>query len=291
MLNGDTLFDFNVLDLALLQAREGALVGLALREVPEVGRYGEVRLDGPKVLGFSEKTGRGSGLVNGGVYAMQREVLSHLPPPPCSLEETLAELAAEGLLVGKGYDGFFIDIGLAETLHEADRTVPEWQRKPAVFFDRDGVLNVDHGYVHSADAFEWIEDAPRAIKWLNDQGYLVFVVTNQAGIARGYYTEEDFLAFSGWMNGQLREGAAHLDALYYCPHHPEAGEGSYTRVCDCRKPAPGMLQRALREWPVDLGRSLLVGDKASDLDAANAVGLRSRLFEGGSLYACLRGAL
>lgn len=129
----------------------------------------------------------------------------HLPPPPCSLEETLTKLAAEGLLVGKGYEGFFIDIGLAETLSEANQTVPEWQHKPAVFFDRDGVLNVDHGYVHSPDALQWTQDAPKAIKWLNDQGYLVFVVTNQAGIARGFYSEEDFLAFSAWMNRQLRK--------------------------------------------------------------------------------------
>ena len=284
VLNGDTLFDINYLDLALLQYRTASLGSIALRRVAASSSYGSVSLEGEHLTGFFEKAESGPGIISGGVYVLQRKTLDHLPSGPSSFEHDLFPvLAGSGQLTGKVYKGFFIDIGLPETLEQANSELSEWQRKPAVFFDRDGVLNIDYGYVHQPDKFHWIEGAQDAIKWFNDIGYLVVVLANQSGIGRGYYTEDHFLMFTKWVNDRLRSFGAHIDATYFCPHHPEAGKGDYKRVCGCRKPAPGLIDQALAEWNVDLKRSILIGDKEEDLRVAQARGIEGRLFQGGSL--------
>ena len=163
--------------------------------------------------------------------------------------------------------------------------------KPAAFLDRDGVLNRDLGYVWRREDFHWLPGAERAVKRLNDAGYLVFVVSNQAGVARGLYRPEDVEVLHRWVNGELGKSGAHIDAFYYCPHHPSEGQGAYRVACDCRKPAPGMLLRAMREWPVDRAASFMIGDKAIDLEAAAAAGVRGLRFAGGDLDALVKSAL
>lgn len=156
--------------------------------------------------------------------------------------------------------------------------------RPAVFFDRDGVLNVDHGYVYRSEEFEWMSGAMDAVKYFNNQGYLVFVITNQSGIARGYYTEQDVHRLNEFMNRQLAAKGAHVDAFYYCPHHKEGIIPQYSRECNCRKPQPGMLLKAMQEWPVDKEQSLMIGDKPSDVKAAQAAGISGYLYAGSNLY-------
>lgn len=141
--------------------------------------------------------------------------------------------------------------------------------RPAVFLDRDGTLNVEKEYLHRWEDWEWIPGAIDAIKRLNEAGYLVIVVTNQSGIARGYYTEADVLALHQRVDEDLRHHGARIDAYYYCPHHPQHGA---VRDCECRKPEPGMLLAAAREHDIDLTRSFVIGDKAADVEAALAVG-------------------
>lgn len=279
-LNGDTIFDFNILDLALTTQRSGALACLALREVDDVSRYGEVVLDGQVVTSFAEKQASRPGLISGGVALLHRDILRHIPPAPCSLEkDVFTPLAQAGLLAAKAYSGFFIDIGLPETLYYAQKSVPAWQRKPALLLDRDGVLNVDHGYVCSTDNLEWTAGAVEGVKAANDAGLLVLVITNQAGIARGHYTEQQFHGFMVWFNNELRAQGAHLDAWYYCPHHPTEGLGDLNVNCDCRKPAPGMVCQAMAHWQTDPRRCFLVGDKLSDLQAGQACGVEGVLFD------------
>ena len=156
----------------------------------------------------------------------------------------------------------------------------------ALFLDRDGVINIDHGYVHAPAQVEWVDGifdlcrAARAASWLP------IVVTNQAGIARGYYGHEQFLALTAWMHARFREQGAPLLATYYCPHHPTAGVGPLLLDCGCRKPRPGMLLEAAARFDLQLADSLLLGDTPSDLQAAKAAGVgRARLFEGGRLPA------
>jgi len=115
----------------------------------------------------------------------------------------------------------------------------------------------------------------------------VLVITNQAGIARGYYTEEEFHAFTAWIDEELARCGARIDRTYYCPHHPTEGRGKYRRECNCRKPAPGLIERALAEWRFDPVRSVVIGDAEHDMEAAAAAGIRAMRFTGGSLLECV----
>ncbi len=145
--------------------------------------------------------------------------------------------------------------------------------RPALFLDRDGVINVDHGYVCKRNDFEFIGGIFDLCRTAKRLGYMIFVVTNQAGIGRGYYTERDFLELSDWMCGVFREEGVEIDKVYFCPFHPKHGVGSY-KVDSCdRKPEPGLILRAAGEFGIDLARSVLVGDKETDIKAGIAAGV------------------
>jgi D-glycero-D-manno-heptose 1,7-bisphosphate phosphatase len=149
--------------------------------------------------------------------------------------------------------------------------------KAAIFLDRDGVINQDTGYVSHSDDFVFINGVIDALKQLKDKGYLLVVVTNQSGIARGLFTEDDFMRLTEWMDWSLADRGVDLDGIYFCPHHPTEGSGPDTMVCDCRKPAPGMFLDAARELNIDMTASYMVGDKVSDLKAAEAAGVGHRI--------------
>lgn len=162
--------------------------------------------------------------------------------------------------------------------------------RPAIFFDRDGTLNVDTGYLYKTEEFRWIEDAPAAIRWANDHGYLAVVITNQSGVARGFYTEADVEKLHRWMNERLAEVDAHIDAFYYCPHHPEGAVAKYRKHCDCRKPGTALIEEACRALHIERGASFFIGDAERDMECAARSGLRGVRYEGGSLLtALLRG--
>ena len=160
--------------------------------------------------------------------------------------------------------------------------------KKAVFFDRDGTLNVDTAYLYRIEEFRWEEGAVEAIRYCNDRGWLVIVVTNQSGVARGYYTEADVERLHAWMNEDLEKHGAHIDAFYYCPHHPQGAVAQYAKECDCRKPAPGLVETACREYGIDEAKSVLIGDKERDVECAERAGVRGILYPGGSLLDALR---
>ncbi len=148
------------------------------------------------------------------------------------------------------------------------------RKKKAVFLDRDGTINVEKGYVHRAEDFEFIPGAPQAIGMLRDAGFLVIVVTNQSGVARGYYSLEDVHRLHGHMDSELAAYGTVVDAYCICPHHPMGEVGEFAKVCDCRKPLPGMLLEAAAKFSIDLGSSYMVGDKLTDVEAALAAGCR-----------------
>ncbi len=162
------------------------------------------------------------------------------------------------------------------------------ENKKAVFFDRDGTLNVDIHYLHRPEDFIWIEGAKEAIKYVNDQGYLAILVTNQSGIARGYYPEEDVRKVYDWMNAELAGIGAHLDALFFCPHHPEGKVPAYTKVCDCRKPATGMIDKACEAYRIDRSKSYFVGDSDGDMECADRANLTGIRYTSGSLLRRLK---
>jgi D-glycero-D-manno-heptose 1,7-bisphosphate phosphatase len=152
--------------------------------------------------------------------------------------------------------------------------------RPAAFLDRDGVINVDHGYTYRIDDFEFVDGTLAAAARLHSMGFALVVVTNQSGIGRGLYTVADFDVLTDWMRAQFAAAGAPLAGVYWCPHHPVEAVGAYRRDCDCRKPAPGMLLAAMRDLDLDPARSVLFGDKRSDLEAAAAAGIPERVLLG-----------
>ena len=151
-----------------------------------------------------------------------------------------------------------------------------WPRK-ALFLDRDGVININHGYVHTPANTDWVPGIFELVAKAHARGYLLIVVTNQAGIGRGLYAEAAFLDYTTWMHAQFAARGTPLLATYWCPHHPEAGIGDYRVDCDCRKPRPGMLLEAIARFDIDPAHSVMIGDKQGDLDAAAAAGVPARL--------------
>jgi len=149
--------------------------------------------------------------------------------------------------------------------------------RSALFLDRDGVINIDHAYVSKKENFEFVDGIFELCRSAKQLGFLIFVVTNQAGIGRGYYTEEEFLELTDWMCEVFRNEGAPIDKVYFCPTHPEYGIGHYKVESHYRKPGPGMILQAAEEFNVDLGHSVLLGDKESDIAAGLAANVRFNL--------------
>lgn len=163
--------------------------------------------------------------------------------------------------------------------------------RPAAFLDRDGVLNYDDGYIGTRERIRWMPGTANAIRTLNDAGYFVFVISNQSGVARGMFSENDVRALHEWMCGELQRDGARIDDVRFCPHHREGSVADYVTDCNCRKPKPGMLLDLMAHWPVRRDGSFVIGDKLSDIQAATAAGLPGFLFAGGDLSAFVDGVL
>lgn len=283
LLNGDSFLDAP-LGPMLADPLDGAIGRLLLRAVPDTSRYGVVTLESDRVTAFRPRPeGAAPGLINGGIYALDRAILDHLTPQ-CSLEQdVLPALATAGQLRGAATEGWFIDIGIPEDLARAQHELPHRLRRRALFLDRDGVLNVDHGWVGTRERFQWIPGALDAIAHATRLGWHVFVVTNQSGVARGHYTESDVQALLAWVRDEALRAGGTIDDGRYCPHHPEAAIPEYRRTSDWRKPEPGMILDLLRAWQLDPVSCILVGDQETDLAAAAAAQVPAHLFPGGDL--------
>lgn len=153
----------------------------------------------------------------------------------------------------------------------------------AVFFDRDGVFNLDAGYLHRIEDVEWISGARELVARLTREGVLLFVVTNQSGVARGYYTEDDVKKLHAAMDAEFAKSGGHITEWFYCPHLPGAAVTAYDKVCDCRKPKPGMILSAMEKYGLEKKDCLLIGDSPRDVEAAEAAGIRGYLFDTGNL--------
>ncbi|WP_273689722.1 HAD-IIIA family hydrolase [Ketogulonicigenium vulgare] len=297
LMNGDSWIDMDLTVFvqnwnAYQREEAGVFAQILLQSVPDSGRYGAVETAQGRVTGFREKTPERAGQagqINAGVYILSRAVIAEIPTEQaCSLEaEVFPRLVAAGQVAGVAApDGaYFIDIGLPVTYAQVQDEFVAQRTRPALFLDRDGTLNVDRGYTHDPATLQWQPGARAAIKLANDRGYYVFVVTNQAGVARGFYDEDAVRQFHDAMQADLAQIGAHIDALEWCPHHVDATVEAYRKDCPRRKPAPGMINDLLAFWPVDMARSLMIGDAETDMAAAKAAGIAGVHYKGGSLHA------
>lgn len=283
LISGHSLFDFNWLDLIPFATRRSFAVAMALRLEADTTRFGVVELNRDEVRGLRERGGPTSGLINGGVWLISRDIIRFLPETGSLERDVLSRLAADGRVYGRAYDGFFIDMETPAFCTQAPALLASNKRRAAVFMDHDGVLNIDHGFVHKIEQFEWTAGAIEAVKLINDSGRYAFLVTNQSGVARGIYAEDQIGVLHNHVQRMLRAHGAHFDDIRCCPYHPDGTVPEYTRTSPWRKPEPGMILDLMEHWPIDLPGSMLIGDKPSDLAAAAQAGIKGHLFSGPNL--------
>ncbi len=279
-INGDSIIEGNWISLnPILNNKYKAVIGLT--EVNDPGRYGSIEIEGSTVIKFNEKDKKAtSRLVNGGIYLLKKEIFKKYKKNIISLEkEILPQLLKYGELGAKKIDGYFIDIGTPKSLEDAKKKLWGMNRK-AVIFDRDGTLNIDNGYTYKVEDLLWVDGAKDLIKYLNDLNYLVFVATNQAGIAKAKYTEDDMHNFHNAMQKSLFNIGAHIDKFYYCPFHKDGINIRYKKDSEDRKPKTGMLEKIQEEWRLDKNNLCFIGDSEKDIKCAENFNIPGYMYNG-----------
>lgn len=273
ILNGDTFFGVDYPAMQAFHRQSGAQATLALKPLRDFDRYGEVTLDGEgRITAFREKRPCAEGLINGGVYLLQRDALAEMPER-FSLEKDYFEPKAESAgLAGFRSEGYFIDIGIPADYARAQRDFADgaYRSYPydALLLDRDGVINVlrPNDYVKNLAEFVFCDGALEALRRLNPCFRRIVIVTNQRGVGRGLMTEADLAEIHDWMLARIREAGGRIDRIYVCTAVDPADPR--------RKPNPGMAREVRADFPdIDFARSILVGDSASDLEFARRAGI------------------
>jgi D-glycero-D-manno-heptose 1,7-bisphosphate phosphatase len=273
MMNGDAFFDINLRALEQASHQSGAMATLALRSVPDAARYGRVIEEQGKIVAFLEKDAKspGPGIINGGIYALRREILDLIHALPCSLENDVFPVLVErGAIRGLEFDGYFLDIGLPETLEQGRRELPNTRARPAAFFDRDSLVHFADGDSSQLEAFQWTKGAVEAIRALNDRGYYVFVTGHRSDEAR---------CLNAAMQARLAPAGAHVDR-FGCGDGTDAAKG---------KPNSSLLFEGM--WPIVGERSFFIGALGADVQAARSAGISAHVFDGGDLARLVRSLL
>ena len=273
VLNGDTWLDvdFAAMEAKAAEAPKSVAAVIAVKRMSDFERYGTVDVNTEGLItAFHEKKPCANGLINTGVYLIRRDALNAMPKK-FSLEADWFEgVVGVGRLKAAECNGGFIDIGVPEDYELAQTMLAPLARGwKLAMFDRDGTINVDTGHLFEPEKLELIpETVQEMVRYGADSDYKVVVVTNQAGIAKGLYTEAEMRSLHRFMEGELEKLGARVDAWYFCPHHPD-----FTGTCGCRKPAPGMLLTAMRDFDACAADCVMYGDKPSDAASAKAAGV------------------
>ena len=281
VLNGDTYVQLDY--RAFWQQMQAQKIGLVLKQVPDASRYGLVQTQNGRAVKFCEKSDTvQAGLINAGIYYLTKEIFSRELPRKFSFEKELLEPQVSSLkpLFFKAED-YFIDIGIPSSYAQACRELKDVvgaHKNKALFLDRDGVINVDTHYVHEIDKCQFVGGIFDLCRAAKAKGYKIIVVTNQAGIAKGKYTEEDYFKFRDFVHARFAAENCPIDAEYYCPFHEEGIVEKYRKASWDRKPNPGMILRAVKEMDIDVKKSILIGDKQSDIDAGKRAGVGKTVY-------------
>ena len=273
VLNGDTWLDvdFEAMEAAAVNVPDSVSAVIAVKRMRGFERYGTVDVDaGGSLTAFHEKRPCEEGLINAGVYLLRRDALNNMPEKFSLESDYFERVVGDGELRAVECAGGFIDIGVPEDYELAQTMLaPLAKSWKLALFDRDGTINVDTGHLYEPEKLELIPSTVDIMRgYSDDPDYKVVVVTNQAGIAKGLYTEADMRRLHRYMENELEKLGVHVDAWYFCPHHPD-----YTGPCECRKPAPGMLLSAMMDFAALPEDCVMYGDKVTDKNAAMKAGI------------------
>lgn len=277
-INGDTYFSVDYDEIRKKHIETSADITLAGKEKPNFKRHGTVVFDTDGVItNFAEKSFTEKGYINGGIYLINKSVFDGEYPEKFSFEKDVLE-PLNFRTVCAPFDGYFIDIGVPQDYFRAQTEIPMifGKRKfKAAFLDRDGVICKEKHHLYKCEDFEFIDGTPEAIESLREHGYLIVIITNQAGVAKGLYTEADVEKLHEYMTEQLKD-RTFIDGIYYCPYHPDGTVPEYAKASHCRKPHIGMIEKAVSDFAergieIDLSQSVIVGDTERDMQTgANA---------------------
>ena len=276
VLNGDTYVQTDY--LAFIEKSANEKLAVVLKQVDNANRYGRVRVENGRIVSLLEKSPEPTaGLINAGIYKIRRDLFDTARPENFSFEKDVLEPE-----IGKlkplyvQADDYFIDIGVPESYAQAQRELKQVifgkPSKKALFLDRDGVINEDKHHLHKIEDCEFMDGIFDLCRDYRDKGFEIVVVTNQAGIAKGVYTEDDYFKLRDFIHAEFVRNGCPISAEYFCPYHPD-GNDKYRRSSFYRKPNAGMILRAAKELNIDLKQSVLIGDAETDISAAKTAGV------------------
>lgn len=275
VMNGDSFIQMDYADF--YKKNRCQQLSIALKHIADASRYGLVETQGKYILRFHEKSAESkAGLINAGIYFINKSIWKYAPKEAkFSFEKNILE-GHINTIRATYYktEDYFIDIGIPDSYARANRELKQviGFKNKALFLDRDGVINVDKHHVYKVEDCEFIEGIFDLCRQAKSKGYKLIVVTNQAGIAKGIYTEEDYFKFREYVHAEFKKQGCQIDAEYYCPYHIE-GLGKYKKDSEDRKPNPGMILKAAKDFNLDLSQSILIGDKESDIEAGRKAGV------------------
>lgn len=273
VINGDTYFNVNLSEMKKFHQKSGCRISLAAKWIDNAENSGFLQHRDGTLCGFHEKGIMSAGLINGGIYFIEKDSLDGISEEKFSFEKQILETNYCPVAVYES-DGYFIDIGIPENYRKAEKEKDKLfskRTRRAVFLDRDGTINRDTGHLYRTEDFRFIGNSDKAIAEIKNKGYLAIVITNQAGIAKGLYAASDVDILHSYIDSELfkRQGVT-ADGYYYCPHHPEAVVEELKKECGCRKPEPGLILKAVSDFSslgieIDLNNSYTVGNRGSDI--------------------------
>lgn len=262
LINGDTVFDIDLADF-IKSFKKKKLGSVAL--APNSKNINNYKLNNLEIKNNILCYKKNSKLMNGGVYFFKRRILNLIPNKPCSLEEDVfPNIIKKKLLTGKIYKNFFLDIGTPKYFNVSAKRLKDYFSRPAAFLDRDGVINHDSGYVYKKKDFRFRKGVIKGLKYLIKKKYYIFIVTNQAGIAKGIYNENEFKKLHLYLKRNLSKKNIYFNDVQYCPYHPKGKIKIYRKKSSLRKPGNQMVKNILKIWLVNKRKSFMIGDKNSD---------------------------
>ena len=279
VVNGDSFFDFNIRDLEFNLFKKKKDIGIALTKIktPLIKISYQLENNKLKKIFYSKKNKKN---VCGGLYYFKKQIINGFQKKNLDIDKDLIlKINYKKFIFAKYYKNKFLDIGTINDLKKSPIFLKKNIIKPCAFLDRDGVIIKDTGYVHTKKQTIWKKNIFKAIKFLNDNNYRVIVVTNQAGIAKGYYSMTKFLDYTNWFHSKFLKRGCFIDETYFSPFHIEGKIKKFKKKSNLRKPGNGMLINALKDWEINKKKSFLIGDKKTDLLAGKKSKIKSYFVE------------